>query len=117
VDADRSPACGSEPSILPAVCRDNLRGFRCWRSGPARFVTGDLFSGADGRLFRRDRFEARFAWRASDSLSIRALVRVALDESVPDHSTISRTRRLMDLETHQAAFQCGCCRCWLKRSC
>jgi hypothetical protein len=24
---------------------------------------------------------------------------------VPDHSTISRTRRLMDVETHQAVFQ------------
>jgi hypothetical protein len=32
-------------------------------------------------------------------------VRIALDESVPDHSTISRTRRLMDVETHQAVFQ------------
>lgn len=27
-----------------------------------------------------------------------------LDESAPDLSTISRTRRLMDLETHQAVF-------------
>jgi len=45
------------------------------------------------------------AWRASDSLSIRSFVRIALDESVPDHSTISRTRWLMDVETHQAVFQ------------
>src|SRR4030081_438149 len=44
-------------------------------------------------------------WRPSDSLSIRSFVRIALDESVPDHSTISRTRRLMDVETHQAVFQ------------
>jgi transposase len=49
--------------------------------------------------------ERGIAWRASDSLSIRSLVRIALDESVPDHSTISRTRRLMDVETHQAVFQ------------
>src|SRR6202453_692585 len=49
--------------------------------------------------------ERGIAWRASDSLSIRSFVRVALDESVPDHSTISRTRRLMDVETHQAVFQ------------
>jgi transposase len=49
--------------------------------------------------------ERGIAWRASDSLSIRAFVRIALDESVPDHSTISRTRRLMDVETHQAVFQ------------
>ena len=49
--------------------------------------------------------ERRIAWRASDSLSIRSFVRIALDECVPDHSTISRTRRLMDVETHQAVFQ------------
>jgi transposase len=49
--------------------------------------------------------ERGIAWRASDSLSIRSFVGIALDESVPDHSTISRTRRLMDLETHQAVFQ------------
>jgi transposase len=49
--------------------------------------------------------ERGMAWRASDSLSIRSFVRIALDESVPDHSTISRTRRLMDVETHQAVFQ------------
>src|SRR3954464_2483691 len=49
--------------------------------------------------------ERGIAWRARDSLSIRSFVRIALDETVPDHSTISRTRRLMDLETHQAVFQ------------
>src|SRR6266404_471528 len=49
--------------------------------------------------------ERGIAWRASDSLSIRSFVRIALEESVPDHSTISRTRRLMDVETHQAVFQ------------
>ena len=49
--------------------------------------------------------ERGIAWRAGDSLSIRSFVRIALDESVPDHSTISRTRRLMDVETHQAVFQ------------
>ena len=44
------------------------------------------------------------AWRAADSLGIRAFLRVALDESVPDQTTISRTRRLIDLETHQLVF-------------
>jgi len=48
--------------------------------------------------------ERGIAWRASDSLSIRSFVRIAL-ESVPDHSTISRARRLVDVETHQAVFQ------------
>ena len=49
--------------------------------------------------------ERGIAWRASDSLSIRKFLRVALDEDVPDHSTVSRTRRLIDVETHQAVFQ------------
>src|ERR1700674_3774074 len=49
--------------------------------------------------------ERGIAWRASDSLSIRSFVRIALDENVPDHSTISRTRRMMDVERHQAVFQ------------
>src|SRR3954454_23009871 len=49
--------------------------------------------------------ERGIAWRASDSPSIRSVVRIALDEAVPDHSTISRTRRLIDVETHQAVFQ------------
>ena len=45
--------------------------------------------------------ERGIAWRAADSLGIRAFLRVALDESVPDQTT---TRRLMDLETHQLVF-------------
>jgi transposase len=48
--------------------------------------------------------ERGMAWRAADSLAIRAFLRIGLDETTPDHSTISRTRRLMDVETHQLVF-------------
>ena len=48
--------------------------------------------------------ERGIAWRAADSLGIRAFLRIALDETVPDHSTISRTRRLLDMETHELVF-------------
>jgi transposase len=48
--------------------------------------------------------ERGIAWRAADSLAIRSFVRLALDEGAPDHSTLSRTRRTIDLETHRAAF-------------
>jgi transposase len=48
--------------------------------------------------------ERGIAWRAADSLGIRAFLRIALDEVGPDHSTISRTRRLMDVETHRLVF-------------
>jgi len=48
--------------------------------------------------------ERGIAWRAADSLAIRRFLRIAWDEVVPDHSTISRTRRLIDLETHRVVF-------------
>jgi transposase len=48
--------------------------------------------------------ERGIAWRATDSLAIRSFLRFPVDEPPPDHSTISRTRRLIDLETHRAVF-------------
>jgi transposase len=48
--------------------------------------------------------ERGIAWRAADSLAVRSFARLALQEAVPDHSTISRTRRLIDVETHRAVF-------------
>ena len=48
--------------------------------------------------------ERGIAWRAADSLGVRSFVRLALQEAAPDHSTISRTRRLIDVETHRAVF-------------
>jgi len=48
--------------------------------------------------------ERGIAWRAADSLAVRSFVRLALHEAAPDHTTISRTRRLIDLETHRAVF-------------
>jgi transposase len=49
--------------------------------------------------------ERGISWRAGDSLSIREFVGIPLNEGAPDHTTISRTRRLMDLETHRQVFQ------------
>ena len=48
--------------------------------------------------------ERGIAWRAADSLALRDFLGVSLDDAPPDHSTISRTRRLIDLETHRAVF-------------
>jgi len=48
--------------------------------------------------------ERGIAWRAADSLAIRSFLRLGLEEATPDHSTISRTRRLIDVETHRAVF-------------
>ena len=48
--------------------------------------------------------ERGIAWRAGDSLSIREFVGIPLNEGTPDHTTISRTRRLIDVETHRQVF-------------
>ena len=48
--------------------------------------------------------ERGIAWRAADSFALRDFLGVGLDSTPPDHSTISRTRRLIDLETHRAVF-------------
>src|SRR6476660_263579 len=48
--------------------------------------------------------ERAIAWRAADSFALREFLGLVLPEAPPDHSTISRTRRLIDLETHEAVF-------------
>jgi transposase len=70
------------PSLLPG------RYFRLLLIG--------YFEGIDG--------ERGIAWRVADSLALRSFLGLALDEKAPDHSTLSRTRRLIAVETHQAVF-------------
>ena len=48
--------------------------------------------------------ERAIAWRAADSFALREFLSLVLPEVPPDHSTISRTRRLIDIETHEAVF-------------
>ena len=54
------------------------------------------FEGIDG--------ERGIAWRLADSLALRKFVGIGLEEYTPDHSTISPTRRLIDLDTHREVF-------------
>lgn len=71
------------PSMPPGVY------FRCLMIG--------YFEGIDS--------ERGIAWRCADSLSLRQFLGVALEKNPPDHSSLSRTRRLIDLETHQRVFR------------
>jgi transposase len=48
--------------------------------------------------------ERAIAWRAADSFALRRFLDLELVEAPPDHSTISRTRRLIDVETHREVF-------------
>jgi len=54
--------------------------------------------------FERIGSERGIAWRCADSLALRSFLGYALDKMPPDHSSISRTRRKLDLETHEEVF-------------
>ena len=66
---------------------------------PGRYVRMLLLGHVEGLDSER-----AIAWRVADSLSLRQFLDIALQEAAPDHSTVSRTRRWIDLETHQAVF-------------
>lgn len=61
-----------------------------------RVMTIGFFEGLDS--------ERGIAWRLADSLTLRQFLSIGLDEDTPDHVTISRTRRLIDGQTHQRIF-------------
>ena len=52
--------------------------------------------------------ERGIGWRIADSLLLRRFLSIELDEATPDHSTTSRTRRLIDVETHRQVFTWVC---------
>lgn len=83
---------------------------RCQRFYSEKMGRPSLAPGVYFRLLLIGYFEGidserGIAWRASDSLGLRRFLRIGLEESGPDHSTISRTRRRIDVETHQEVFQ------------
>jgi transposase len=45
------------------------------------------------------------AWRCADSISLRAFLAVALNETTPDHSTMSNTRKRLPPEVFEEVFQ------------
>jgi transposase len=79
--------------------------FYAERMGRPSLVPGRYFRLLLIGYFEGIEGERGIAWRAADSLALRSFVGVGLSEMPPDHSTISRTRRLIDVETHQAVFR------------
>jgi Transposase domain (DUF772)/Ankyrin repeat len=63
-------------------------GLACHRASYFRLLLIGYFEGIDS--------ERGIAWRAADSLALRDFLGVTLENAPPDHSTISRTRRLSD---------------------
>ena len=48
--------------------------------------------------------ERGIAWRCADSISLREFLGYGLSKNPPDHSSVSRTRRRLSVEAHEAVF-------------
>jgi len=79
-------------------------GFYAEKNGRPSLTPGTYFRLLMIGYFEGLDSERGMAWRAADSLALRQFLRIGLDEPTPDHSTISRTRRLIDVETHRKVF-------------
>src|SRR6266581_4205742 len=79
--------------------------FYAERMGRPSLVPGQYFRLLLIGYFEGIEGERGIAWRAADSLALRHFLGLKLSEMPSDHSTISRTRRLIAVETHQAVFR------------
>jgi transposase len=96
-------------ALLDAHDFDRFVEKQCRRFYPSAMGRPSLTPGRYFRLLLLGYFEGidserGIAWRATDSLAVRSFLGLAVHDAPPDHSTISRTRRLIDLETHRTVF-------------
>ncbi len=83
------------------LCRRYYKG----RLGRPSITPGVYFRSLLLGYFEGIDSERGIAWRLADSLSMRKFIAYTLTEETPDHSTLSRTRRLYSVETHKAVFR------------
>ena len=87
------------------------RGFYAEKMGRPSLAPGQYFRFMLLGYFECLDSERAMAWRAADSSGVREFLGLARTEAAPDHSTISRRRRLIDLDTHRTVFT-GCFSVW-----
>lgn len=85
-------------------CETSCAGFYHHKLGRPSLPPGQYFRIMMIGFFEGLDSERGIAWRLADSLTLRQFLSIGLDEKTPDHVTISRTRRLVDAETHQRVF-------------
>jgi transposase len=109
------PATGGHPfyqrlnQVLDTHAFDEFVEAQCAPFYAATVGRPSLLPGTYFRLLLIGYFEGidserGIAWRTADSLALRGFLGLGLEEATPEHSTISRTRRLIDVETHRAVF-------------
>ena len=88
-----------------AFCEERCERFYAEKMGRPSIRPGVYFRMLMIGYFEKLDSERQIAWRCADSLSLRSFLRIPLEESEPpDHSSLSRIRQRIDVETHQAVF-------------
>src|SRR5277367_5173098 len=87
-----------------AFCETSCAEFYHHKLGRPSLPPGQYFRVMMIGFFEGLDSERGIAWRLADSLTLRQFLSIGLDEKTPDHVTLSRTRRLIDAETHQRIF-------------
>ena len=93
-----------ERAEFDRFCESSCAGFYAAKLGRPSLPPGMYFRIMMIGFFEGIDSERGVAWRLADSLTLRQFLRIGLDETTPDHVTISRTRRLIDGDTHQKIF-------------
>lgn len=93
-----------EKSDFDRCCEKSCAGFYHVKLGRPSLAPGLYFRIMMIGFFEGIDSERGIAWRLADSLALREFLSIGLNESTPDHVTISRTRRLIGAETHQRIF-------------
>jgi transposase len=86
---------------VEAICRKYYKS----SSGRPSITPGTYFRMLLLGYFEGIGSERGIAWRAADSFSYRKFLGYDFSEQTPDHSTMSRTRRLYSVETHRAVMK------------
>jgi transposase len=87
-----------------SFCETRCASFYHHKLGRPSLPPGQYFRVMMIGFFEGIDSERGIAWRLADSLTLRQFLAIGLDESTPDHVTISRTRRLIGAEMHQETF-------------
>ena len=93
-----------EGSKFDEFVEGRCAGFYHARLGRPSLRPGIYFRALLVGYFEGIASERGIAWRVADSLALRGFLGMGLDEQTPDHSTISRTRRLIDIDQHREVF-------------
>src|SRR3954471_3620821 len=93
-----------EAAGFDRFCETEWAGFYHHKLGRPSLPPGQYFRVIMIGFFEGIDSERGIAWRVADSLTLREFLGYEATDTPPNHSTISRNRRLIDQTAHQEVF-------------